>query len=169
MAITEPDQVWSADITYIRMKKGFLYLVAIIDWYSRYVLSWGLSNSMDVSFCIEAVDKALMISHIQIFNTDQGCQFTSNEFTEKLENSGIQISRDGRGRVFDNIFIERLWRTVKYEEVYIHSYDKVKEAKESLDNYFRFYNNERLHQSLGYRTPEEVYTNGIINTQKEDE
>jgi Transposase and inactivated derivatives len=132
MAITEPDQVWSADITYIRMKKGFLYLVAIIDWYSRHVLSWGLSNSMDVSFCIDAVDKALMISHPQIFNTDQGCQFTSNEFTEKLENSGIQISRDGRGRVFDNIFIERLWRTVKYEEVYIHSYDTVKEAKESL-------------------------------------
>jgi len=124
---------------------------------------------MDVSFCIEAVDKALMISHTQIFNTDQGCQFTSNEFTEKLENSGIQISRDGRGRVFDNIFIERLWRTVKYEEVYIHSYDTVKEAKESLDNYFRFYNNERLHQSLGYRTPEEVYTNRIINKQKEDE
>ncbi len=124
---------------------------------------------MDVSFCIEAVDKALMISHPQIFNTDQGCQFTSNEFTEKLENSGIQISRDGRGRVFDNIFIERLWRTVKYEEVYIHSYDTVKEAKESLDNYSRFYNNERLHQSLGYRTPEEVYTNRIINKQKEDE
>jgi len=167
LAIIEPDEVWSIDITYIRMNKGFLYLVAIIDWYSRYVLSWELSNTLDVDFCLRALDKALLISHPQIFNSDQGSQFTSGEFTEKLEKAGIQISRDGRGRVFDNIFIERLWRTVKYEEVYIHSYDTVKEARESLDNYFRFYNSERLHQSLGYRTPQEVYLSKTINKQEE--
>jgi len=167
VAITEPDQVWSADITYIRMNKGFLYLVAIIDWYSRYVLSWELSNTLDADFCLRALDKALLISQPEIFNSDQGSQFTSCEFTEKLDKVGIQISRDGRGRVFDNIFIERLWRTVKYEEVYIHSYDTVKEARESLDNYFRFYNGERLHQSLGYRTPQEVYLSKTINKQEE--
>lgn len=167
VAIIEPDQVWSADITYIRMNKGFLYLVAIIDWYSRYVLSWELSNTLDADFCLRALDKALLISQPEIFNSDQGSQFTSCEFTEKLEKVGIQISRDGRGRVFDNIFIERLWRTVKYEEVYIHSYDTVKEARESLDNYFRFYNGERLHQSLGYRTPQEVYLSKTINKQEE--
>ena len=167
VAITEPDQVWSADITYIRMNKGFLYLVAIIDWYSRYVLSWELSNTLDADFCLRALDKALLISQPEIFNSDQGSQFTSCEFTEKLDKVGIQISRDGRGRVFDNIFIERLWRTVKYEEVYIHSYETVKEARESLDNYFRFYNSERLHQSLGYRTPQEVYLSKTINKQEE--
>ena len=167
VAITEPDQVWSADITYIRMNKGFLYLVAIIDWYSRYVLSWELSNTLDADFCLRALDRALLISQPEIFNSDQGSQFTSSEFTEKLDKVGIQISRDGRGRVFDNIFIERLWRTVKYEEVYIHSYDTVKEARESLDNYFRFYNGERLHQSLGYRTPQEVYLSKTINKQEE--
>lgn len=167
VAIIEPDQVWSADITYIRMNKGFLYLVAIIDWYSRYVLSWELSNTLDADFCLRALDKALLISQPEIFNSDQGSQFTSDEFTEKLDKVGIQISRDGRGRVFDNIFIERLWRTVKYEEVYIHSYDTVKEARESLDNYFRFYNGERLHQSLGYRTPQEVYLSKTINKQEE--
>ena len=167
VAIIEPDQVWSADITYIRMNKGFLYLVAIIDWYSRYVLSWDLSNALDADFCLRALDKALLTSQPEIFNSDQGSQFTSSEFTEKLDKVGIQISRDGRGRVFDNIFIERLWRTVKYEEVYIHSYDTVKEARESLDNYFRFYNGERLHQSLGYRTPQEVYLSKTINKQEE--
>ena len=149
------------------MNKGFLYLVAIIDWYSRYVLSWELSNTLDADFCLRALDKALLISQPEIFNSDQGSQFTSSEFTEKLDKVGIQISRDGRGRVFDNIFIERLWRTVKYEEVYIHSYDTVKEARESLDNYFRFYNSERLHQSLGYRTPQEVYLSKTINKQEE--
>ena len=167
VAIIEPDQVWSTDITYIRMNKGFLYLVAIIDWYSRYVLSWELSNTLDADFCLRALDKALLTSQPEIFNSDQGSQFTSCEFTEKLDKVGIQISRDGRGRVFDNIFIERLWRTVKYEEVYIHSYDTVKEARESLDNYFRFYNGERLHQSLGYRTPQEVYLSKTINKQEE--
>ncbi len=167
MAIIEPDEVWSIDITYIRMNKGFLYLVAIIDWYSRYILAWELSNTLDADFCLQALDKALLISHPQIFNSDQGSQFTSGDFTGKLEKAGIQISRDGRGRVFDNIFIERLWRTVKYEEVYIHSYETVKEARESLDNYFRFYNSERLHQSLGYRTPQEVYLSKTINKQEE--
>ncbi len=167
LAITEPDQVWSTDITYIRMNKGFLYLVAIIDWYSRYVLSWELSNTLDADFCLRALDKALLISQPEIFNSDQGSQFTSDEFTEKLDKVGIKISRDRRGRVFDNIFIERLWRTVKYEEVYIHSYDTVKEARESIDNYFRFYNGERLHQSLGYRTPQEVYLSKTINKQEE--
>ena len=134
------------------MNKGFLYLVAIIDWYSRYVLSWELSNTLDADFCLRALDKALLISQPEIFNSDQGSQFTSDEFTEKLDKAGIQIQRvEEVGYLI--ISSQILWRTVKYEEVYIHSYDTVKEARESLDNYFRFYNGERLHQSLGYRTP----------------
>ena len=157
LIIKEPDHVWSTDITYIRMSKGFVYLVSIIDWYSRYVLAWELSNTLEVGFCLEALQEALKISRPEIFNSDQGSQFTSKEFTGRLEEEGIRISMDGRGRVFDNIFIERLWRTLKYEEVYIHSYKTVKEARESLGRYFRFYNNERLHESLGYRTPEEIY------------
>ena len=157
LSIKEPDQVWSTDITYIRMSRGFLYLVAIIDWYSRYVLSWELSNTLEVEFCLEALEKALKIATPKIFNSDQGSQFTSKEFTGRLEKAGIQISMDGRGRVFDNIFIERLWRSLKYEEVYIHSYETVKEAKESIGRYFRFYNKERLHEALGYKTPAEVY------------
>ena len=148
---------WSTQ-PYIRMSRGFLYLVAIIDWYSRYVVSWELSNTLEVGFCLEALEKALQISMPEIFNSDQGSQFTSKEFTGRLEKAGIQISMDGRGRVFDNIFIERLWRTLKYEEVYIHSYETVKETRESLGRYFRFYNTERLHESLGYRTPQEVYS-----------
>jgi len=167
LAITEPNQVWSADITYIRMNKGFLYLVAIIDWYSRYVLAWELANTLDADFCLRALDRVLLTSQPEIFNSDQGSQFTSGEFTEKLEKAGIKISRDGRGRVFDNIFIERLWRTVKYEEVYLHNYETVKEARESLDSYFLFYNSERLHQSLGYKTPQEVYLGKTINKQEE--
>lgn len=157
LVMERADQVWSADITYIRMSRGFLYLVAVIDWYSRYVLSWELSNTLDKEFCLKALEGALRVSKPEVFNSDQGSQFTSREFTERLEDAGIQISMDGRGRVFDNIFIERLWRTLKYEEVYIHSYETVKEARESLDRYFRFYNTERLHESLGYRTPEEIY------------
>ena len=156
--IKEPDQVWSADITYIRMLRGFLYLVAVMDWYSRYVLAWEVSISMEKEFCLEALDKALKISCPEIFNTDQGSQFTSREFTGRLENEGIAISMDGRGRVFDNIFIERLWRTVKYEEVYLHDYGNVGEAKEGLSRYFEFYNNERIHSSLGDLTPQEVYS-----------
>ena len=157
LTINRPDQVWCTDITYIRMKQGFIYLTAIMDWYSRYVLAWELSNTMDKSFCIEALERALGISGPEIFNMDQGSQFTSIDFTGILEGNAIRISMDGRGRVFDNIFVERLWRTVKYEEVYTHSYESIAEAKNSLRRYFHFYNTERLHQSLGYRTPHEMY------------
>lgn len=155
--VERPDQVWSTDITYIKMAQGFLYLVAIMDWYSRYVLAWRLSNTLDTQFCLDALEGALAISQPEIFNTDQGSQFTSNEFTGRLQQSGICISMDGRGRVFDNIFIERLWRSVKYEEVYVHSYESVRDAYNNLTRYFQLYNKERLHESLGYRTPHEVY------------
>lgn len=155
--IGHPNQVWCADITYIRMAKGFLYLIAIMDWYSRYVLSWKLSNTLDVSFCTEALYDALSISTPEIFNTDQGSQFTSKEWIEILKSHNIEISMDSRGRVFDNIFIERLWRSVKYEEVYINNYETVKDAIRGLTRYFMLYNNERLHESLGYMTPYEVY------------
>lgn len=157
LTIEHPDQVWCADITYIKMAQGFLYLTAIMDWYSRYVLSWRLSNTSDAGFCLEALEAALAISQPEIFNSDQGVQFTSREFTGKLESCGVNISMDGRGRVFDNIFIERLWRSVKYEEVYVHSYESVKDASEGITRYFQLYNRERLHESLGYRTPHEVY------------
>ena len=157
MEITRPNQVWAADITYIPMARGFLYLVAIIDWYSRYVLSWRLSNTLDVTFCVEALQEALKKGRPEIFNTDQGSQFTSTDFTKVLLDAGVQISMDGKGRVFDNIFIERLWRTVKVEEVYMRDYQTVDEARYYLGRYFEFYNNERLHQALGYRTPAEVY------------
>jgi putative transposase len=152
-----PDQVWAADLTYIRMLHGFVYLVAIMDWYSRYVLAWELSISMEKQFCLDALDSALDRSRPMILNTDQGSQFTSSDFTARLESCGIAVSMDGRGRVFDNIFIERLWRTVKYEEVYLHSYETVTEARSSLSRYFDFYNTERLHSSLGNLTPYEVY------------
>lgn len=157
LAIERPDQVWCADITYIRMLHGFVYLVAVMDWYSRYVLAWELSNSLDKQFCLDALGRALSISQPEIFNSDQGSQFTSTEFTGKLEIAGVRISMDGRGRVFDNIFIERLWRSVKYEEVYTKSYESVRDAHDNLARYFRLYNSERLHESLGYRTPHEVY------------
>jgi len=157
LVIERPDQVWCTDITYIRMRHGFLYLVAVMDWYSRYVLAWELSNTLDTGFCLAALERALGVSQPEIFNSDQGCQFTSHEFTQRLEASGIRISRDGRGRFLDNIFIERLWRSVKYEEVYLHSYENVQEAKNSLAKYFRLYNTERLHQALGYKTPHEIY------------
>jgi putative transposase len=155
--VRQPDEVWCADITYIRMLCGFLYLVAIMDWYSRYVLAWELSITMEKEFCISALDRALKISIPRIFNTDQGSQFTSNEFISCLEGNGIAISMDGRGRVFDNIFIERLWRTVKYEEVYLHDYHNVAEDRRRLSTYFEFYNTERIHSSLGDLTPLEVY------------
>ncbi len=157
VVIERPDQVWSTDITYIRMAQGFLYLVAILDWYSRYVLAWELSNTLEKEFCLATLDRALGMSQPEIFNTDQGSQFTSAEFVGRLEAAGVKVSMDGRGRVFDNIFVERLWRTVKYEEVYLHGYENVREAQNSLARYFHFYNTERLHQSLGYRTPDEVY------------
>lgn len=155
--VERPDQVWSTDITYIKMAQGFLYLVAIMDWYSRYVLAWRLSNTLDTQFCLDALEGALAISQPEVFNSDQGTQFTSKEFTGRLQQSEIRISMDGRGRAFDNIFVERLWRSVKYEEVYVHSYESVRDAKDNLARYFQLYNRERLHESLGYRTPHEVY------------
>lgn len=157
VVIDRPDQVWCADITYIRMLYGFVYLVAIMDSYSRCVLSWELSTNLDTAFCVSALEKAFQVSQPEIFNTDQGSQFTSREFTERLKEGGIRISMDGRGRVFDNIFVERLWRSVKYEEVYLHSYQTVSEARNGLARYFLFYNSERLHESLGYQTPYEIY------------
>ncbi len=159
--VERPDQVWGADITYIRLAHGFVYLVVVMDWYSRYILSWELSNTLDSRFCGEALGKALWTSRPEIFNTDQGVQFGSREFTGLLQDCEIKISMDGRGRVYDNIFVERLWRAVKYEEVYLHEYRTVSEARQGLGNYFLFYNMERLHQSLSYRTPSEVYFGGL--------
>jgi putative transposase len=158
LRITRPNQVWAADITYIPMAHGFLYLIAIIDWYSRYVLSWRLSNTLDADFCIEALEEALTKGKPDIFNTDQGSQFTSEAFTGLLQQHGVRISMDGKGSYRDNLFIERLWRSVKYEEVYLHAYQDGRDARIGLGNYFRFYNTERPHQSHGYRTPAEVFT-----------
>jgi putative transposase len=163
LGIQRADQVWCADITYIRMLHGFLYLVAVMDWYSRYVLAWELSNTLDKQFCLDALERALALSQPEIFNSDQGSQFTSTEFTGRLEAARVRISMDGRGRVFDNIFIERLWRTVKYEEVYLKSYESVREARNGLARYFQLYNTERLHEALGYRTPQEVYCGASRN------
>jgi len=157
LTIERPNHVWATDITYIRLWQGFVYLVAIMDWYSRYVLSWSLSVTLDAWFCVEALRQALAIARPEIFNTDQGPQFTGDEFIGVLKEAGISISMDGRGRVFDNIFVERLWRSVKYEEVYPKDYQTVDDARQNLTGYFHFYNYERLHQSLGYRTPAEVY------------
>ena len=155
--IEHPNHVWSADITYVRLVKGFAYLVAILDWFSRYVLSFRLSNSLETVFCREALDEALEMGTPDIFNSDQGCQFTSADFTETLKQREIKISMDGRGRCFDNIFVERLWRSVKYEDIYLRGYQTMSEAQEGLKRYFQFYNNERFHQSLGYHTPRDVY------------
>ena len=157
MPIERCNQVWSCDITYIRLQRGFIYLMAIIDWFSRYVLSWEISVTLDTSFCLEALDRALRIATPEIFNTDQGVQFTSQEFTDRLKTAEVKISWDGRGRALDNIFVERLWRSVKYEEVYIKDYQTVPEAVSSLRDYFSFYNHERLHQALDYQTPAQVY------------
>ncbi len=157
LKIDKPNQVWSADITYIRLHQGWIYLVAIMDWFSRYVLSWEVSTSLETDFCLTALDKALSTGYPEIFNTDQGSQFTSNLFTEKLKDQSILISMDGRGRAFDNIFIERLWRSLKYEEVYLRDYQSVSEGKHFLKEYMVFYNHERLHQSLDYQTPAEVH------------
>jgi putative transposase len=172
MVVTRPNQVWAADITYIPMAHGFLYLVAIIDWYSRYVLAWRLSNTLDEGFCIEALKEALRNGKPEIFNTDQGSQFTGEAFTGILEGNGIRISMDGKGSYTDNLFIERLWRTVKYEEVYLKAYADGHDARLSLKDYFWFYNTQRPHQALGYRTPSEVYaqamelaTGGMVQSQ----
>lgn len=158
--ILVPFQVWSADITYIRMMKGFMYLVAIIDWFSRYVLSWRLSNTLETDFCVEALREALGFGTPDIFNTDQGCQFTSQDFTKILAERDIRISMDGRGRALDNVFVERLWRSVKYEDIYLKEYGDVPDLRTGLKSYFKFYNNERPHQSLGYQTPSEIHFGG---------
>ena len=155
--VSYPNQVWSTDITYLRMKRGFLYLVAIMDWHSRYVLAWELSNTIDVFFCITALKNALDIANPDIFNSDQGSQFTSEKFTRILLDHNIKISMDSKGRALDNIFVERLWRTVKYEDIYLKSYESVYEVYQGLKKYFNFYNNSRPHQSLKYKTPSEVY------------
>lgn len=155
--IEQVDQVWSTDITYIPMRRGFVYLVAVMDWKSRYVLSWQLSVTMDTGFCLEALEMALADGKPEIFNTDQGAQFTSQAFTGRLIEAEIRISMDGRGRALDNVFIERLWRSLKYEEIYLNGYDDVRELHRALVRYFRFYNEERTHQALGYKTPSEIY------------
>jgi putative transposase len=160
LAIERVNQVWSTDITYIRLRAGFVYLVAVMDWYSRFVLSWALSNTLEVGFCLEALEAALPSGPPEIFNSDQGAQFTSPAFTTRLAAGGVRISMDGRGRALDNVFIERLWRSVKYEEVYLQEYESVQDAHQGLGRYLGFYNTQRPHQSLGYRTPGEVYTAG---------
>lgn len=157
VAVTRVNQVWSTDITYIPMAHGFVYVVAVMDWFSRFVLSWALSVTMELSFCVEALQRALRRGRPEIFNSDQGSQFTSEKFTGELESRGIAISMDGRGRFLDNIFIERLWRSLKYEEVYLRDYTLVPEARAGIGAWFRFYNRERPHQSLGYRTPAGLY------------
>lgn len=166
LKIERPNQVWSADITYIRMRRGFIYLVAILDWFSRYVLSWETSLTLEADFCIRALERALGLGHPEIFNTDQGAQFTSDAFTGALELRSIRISMDGRGRAFDNIFIERLWRSVKYEEVYLKDYEDVPAARRGLGGYLEFYDQERLHQSLDYHTPAEIYYRTKETTRK---
>lgn len=155
--VTRVNQVWSTDITYIRMAGGFVYLVAVMDWYSRFVLSWALSVTMEMDFCLAALKQALRRGRPEIFNSDQGSQFTSPKFTGELENRGIAVSMDGRGRCFDNIFIERLWRSLKYEEVYLREYALVPEARDGIGNWFQYYNRDRPHQSLQNRTPAECY------------
>jgi putative transposase len=163
LAIDRPNQVWAVDLTYIPMARGFLYLVAIIDWASRAVLAWRLSNSMDVSFCLEALDEALArFGKPDIFNTDQGSQFTSTEFTSRLEAASIRISMDGRGRWLDNVFIERLWRSLKYEEVYLKAYADGREARAGISAWVSFYNSKRPHQALGHRTPMAVWRDGVV-------
>jgi putative transposase len=157
VSVERANQVWSTDITYIRMAQGFVYLVAVMDWYSRFVLSWALSLTMELDFCVEALKCALRRGRPGIFNSDQGSQFTSELFTGELEGRRIAVSMDGRGRCMDNIFIERLWRSLKYEEVYLKDYESVAEARAGIERYLRFYNYERLHQSLDYRTPAAIY------------
>jgi putative transposase len=158
LAIDRPNQVWCADITYIPMSKGFVYLIAVMDWFSRRVLAWRLSTGMETAFCVEALREALAeYGPPEVFNTDQGAQFTSAEFTGVLTASGVRISMDGKGRYLDNIFIERLWRSLKYEDIYIKAYPSVQEARRGIGDWLTFYNDERLHQALGYRTPREMF------------
>jgi putative transposase len=160
VVIDRVDQVWSTDITYIRLRQGFAYLTAILDWFSRYVLAWEVSPTLETEFCVAALDWALAGGCPEIFNTDQGAQFTSAGFTKRLEAAGVTISMDGRGRALDNVFVERLWRSVKYEHVYLHDHASLQDLRGGLATYFRFYNHERLHQALDYRTPAQVYEVG---------
>jgi putative transposase len=164
--VTRVNQVWSTDITYIRLHSGFLYLVAVMDWYSRHVLAWETSICLDSDFCVRALERALSRGCPEIFNTDQGVQFTSENFVEVLENRGIRVSMDGKGRALDNVFVERLWRSVKVEDVYLKDYRSVIKAVEGPGKYFRFYNENRLHQSLGYRTPGSVYREGDLKERR---
>lgn len=157
LAVERPNQVWCADITYVPMPRGFLYLVAVLDWFSRYVLAWELSNTLEAAFCIEAVERALRRARPEIFNTDQGAQFTAAEFTGRLERAGVKVSMDGRGRALDNVMVERLWRTVKYEDLYVRDYADGIAVRQGLARYFRFYNTDRPHQGLGKRTPAAVH------------
>jgi putative transposase len=158
------DQVWSTDITYVPMPSGFMYLAAVIDWYSRYVIGWRLSNTLDGSFCLEMLEDALRVGKPEVFNTDQGVQFTAATFTGRLESAGVAVSMDGRGRALDNVFVERLWRSVKYEDIYIQGYDTVPGLRRGLSRYFAFYNDERPHQSLDYRTPAAIYRGTRVET-----
>jgi putative transposase len=157
LTIERPNQVWGSDITYVPLRHGFMYLAAILDWYSRYVIAWRLSNTLDGAFCVDMLEEALSQARPEIFNTDQGVQFTAEAFTGRLQSAGIAVSMDGRGRCLDNVFVERLWRTVKYENIYLHGYEEVAELRQGLERFFRFYNDERMHQSLAYRTPAAVY------------
>jgi putative transposase len=157
VSVERPDQVWSTDITYVPLASGFMYLAAILDWFSRYVIAWRLSNTLDGSFCLEMLEEALGRGRPEVFNTDQGVQFTAAAWTGRLERAGVAVSMDGRGRCLDNVFVERLWRSVKYEDIYLWRYEAVPELREGLGRYFPYYNEERLHQTLGYRTPGEVY------------
>lgn len=158
--IDRPDQVWSTDITYVGMEGGFMYLTAVIDWYSRFVLSWGLSNTLDGSFCLEALEEALSQGKPEVFNTDKGTQYTAHAWTSRLLSAGVKVSMTGKGRCLDNVFVERLWRTVKQEEIYLKRYEEVRQLRAGLGSYFEFYNQRRRHQSLDYRTPAEVYRQG---------
>lgn len=158
--IERPDQVWSTDITYVPLASGFMYLAAIIDWFSRYVIAWRLSNTLEGWFCLEMLDEALSRGRPEVFNTDQGVQFTAQAWTDRLESAGVAVSMDGRGRCLDNVFVERLWRTVKYEDIYLWRYEDVPQLHQGLGRYFPYYNEGRLHQALGYRTPAQVYQEG---------
>ena len=167
LKVSRPDHVWGTDITYVPMARGFMYLMAILDWYSRFVVAWRLSNSLEGTFCVDALEEALSWRRPEIFNSDQGVQFTSMVFTSRLEDRGVAISMDGRGRVFDNIFVERLWRTVKHEDIYLKEYETVPQLRRGLGEYMDFYRYERFHQSLDYRTPWDVYREGL--TRKEQQ
>jgi putative transposase len=162
LSIDKANQVWASDITYIRMARGFLYLVATLDWWSRYIISWQLSNCLDTDFVVEALEKGLSKHQPLIHNSDQGCQFTSTAFTELLANHDVKISMDGKGRCIDNVMVERLWRSLKYEEVYLKSYETVADAKQGIAAYIQFYNTQRRHQALGYKTPQEMFEQGCI-------